>query len=50
MQTDGYPVDHLDRRNGLVAAVTLDDVKRVARRLFEGKALLVAAAGRPQGF
>ena len=50
MQTDGYPVDFLDRRNGLVAAVGLDDVKRVARRLFEGKALLVAAAGRPQGF
>jgi predicted Zn-dependent peptidase len=50
MQTDGYPVEFLDARNGLVAAVAMADVNRIARRLFEGKALLVAAAGRPEGF
>ncbi|MDB5571364.1 MAG: peptidase domain protein [Hyphomicrobiales bacterium] len=49
MQTDGYPVDYLDRRNGLIAAVTMEDIKRVADRLFAGKTLLVAAAGRPEG-
>jgi zinc protease len=50
MQTDGYAVEFLDERNGRVAAVTLDDVKAMAKRLFENKSLLVAAAGRPQGF
>ncbi len=49
MQTDGYPVDYLDRRNGLIGAVTMEDIKRVANRLFDGKALLVTAAGRPEG-
>lgn len=50
LQLDGYDVDFLDGRNERIAAVTLDDAKRVARRLFEGKKLLVAAAGRPEGF
>lgn len=49
MQVDDYPVEYLDQRNGLIAAVTMDDVNRAARRLFEGKQFLVAAAGRPQG-
>jgi zinc protease len=50
MQTDGYPVEFLDARNGMVAAVTMTDVKSIAKRLFDGKSLLVAAAGRPEGF
>lgn len=49
MQLEGRPVEFLDQRNGMIGAVTLDDAHRVARRLFEGKKLLVAAAGRPQG-
>jgi zinc protease len=50
LQLDGHPVEFLDERNGKIAAVTLEDTLRVARRLFEGKKLLVAAAGRPEGF
>jgi zinc protease len=49
LQVEGYPVEFLDERNGHIAAVTLEDTKRVARRLFLGKKLLVAAAGRPTG-
>ena len=49
LQMEGYPVEFLDERNGHIAAVTLEDTKRVAKRLFLGKKLLVAAAGRPTG-
>ncbi len=49
LQVEGYPVEFLDERNNHLAAVTLEDAKRVARRLFLGKKLLVAAAGRPVG-
>lgn len=49
LQTDGYDVDYLDRRNGLIAAVTLDDAKRVAKRLFDHQKLLVTVAGKPDG-
>ena len=40
--------DFLERRNALVEAVTLDDLKRVAGRLFSGE-LLVSVVGDPQG-
>lgn len=49
MQVEDYPVEYLDQRNGMIAAVTLEDIARVSRRMFEGKKLLVAAAGRPVG-
>ena len=49
LQVEGYPVEFLDERNSHIAAVTLDDTRRVAKRLFLGKKLLVAAAGRPTG-
>lgn len=49
LQTDGLPVEYLDMRNGLIAAVGMEDVRRVARRLFDGKSLLVTVAGRPDG-
>ncbi len=49
LQCAGYGVEHLDERNDRIAAVTLDDAHRVAKRLFADKKLLVAAAGRPEG-
>jgi zinc protease len=49
LQIENLPVTYLDERNALVAAVTLEDAHKVARRLFEGKKLLVAVAGRPVG-
>ena len=49
LQLENEPVTFLDERNGHIAAVTLEDTKRAAKRLFAGKKLLVAAAGRPTG-
>ena len=48
IQLDGLGVDYIDRRGGMIDAVTLADVKRVAKRLLDG-GLLVTVVGRPQG-
>jgi zinc protease len=49
IQLDDLGIDYMDRRNGLVEAVSLDEVNRVAKRLLgEGK-LLVTMVGRPVG-
>jgi zinc protease len=48
MQVWGLGLDFLDRRNALIEAVTLDDVRRVARALFS-RPLLVTIVGAPQG-
>jgi zinc protease len=42
-------IDFLERRAGLIDAVTLDDVKRVARRLLHPDQLLAVAVGQPAG-
>jgi len=47
IQLDELGIDYIDKRNSLVEAVTLADVKRVAKRLLEGN-LLVTVVGRPQ--
>jgi zinc protease len=49
LQTEGFGVEYLDERNKLIAAVTMDDAKRAAKRLFGDAKLLVAVAGRPKG-
>lgn len=46
---NGFEPDYLGERNGLFAAVTLDDVRRVAQRLFGDPRLLVQAVGKPVG-
>lgn len=46
---DDLGIDYIDRRRGLVEAVTLADVRRVGERLFGTSKLLVIAAGRPEG-
>ena len=46
IQLDDLGIDYIDRRNGLIDAVTLDDVRRVAKRLLDG-GLLVTVVGRP---
>jgi zinc protease len=42
-------IDYVDRRNSEIEAVTLEDLKRVAKRLFEGRELIVTIVGRPKG-
>ncbi len=49
LQREGFGADYLDRRNAEVEAVTLDDARRVAKRLIGDAALLVAIVGRPEG-
>jgi zinc protease len=48
MQVWDLGLDFLDRRNGLVEAVTLDDARRAAKRLFD-QPLLVTIVGAPEG-
>ncbi|MDO8605036.1 MAG: pitrilysin family protein [Phaeospirillum sp.] len=49
LQADNLGIDFLDRRNALIDAVTLDDVKRAARRLLDPGTLTIVAVGRPAG-
>ncbi|MBR1213866.1 insulinase family protein [Bradyrhizobium sp. JYMT SZCCT0180] len=44
-QLDKLPIDYIERRNALVDAVTLDDAKKAAQRLW-GKGLLTVIVGR----
>jgi zinc protease len=48
LQTDDLGIDYIDRRPAMLAAVTLDDAKRVARRLLDG-GMLVTVVGKPEG-
>ena len=49
IQIDDLGIDYIDRRNGLIEAVGLDDVKRVAKRLLEGapSVVVVGPAAKP---
>ena len=49
LQLDGYDVDRLDTRNERIAAVTVDDAGRVAKRLLGDGELLITVAGKPVG-
>jgi len=49
MQLNYLGIDYLDRRNALIEAVTLDDARRVARRLYDADKLTVIVVGRPEG-
>jgi zinc protease len=49
MQADGMPADYIENRNAYVAAVTLEDVRRVAARLLSPEDLHFVVVGRPEG-
>jgi zinc protease len=49
MLMEGMGHGYVETRNAQVEAVTLDDVRRVAKRLFENQDLLVTVVGRPKG-
>ncbi len=44
-QLDKLPIDYIEKRNAIVDAVTLDDAKRAAKRLW-GQGLLTVIVGR----
>jgi zinc protease len=47
LQMDGFGPEYVENRNAMMAAVTLDDVKRVAKRLLDTKNLIVTIVGKP---
>ena len=49
LQLEGRPTSYLDERNRLIGAITMDQARRAAHKLFGDGKLLVAVAGRPAG-
>ena len=49
MQVDDLGIDYLDRRNAYIEAVTLEDARRVARRLYHPDDLLMVVVGGASG-
>jgi len=45
-QLDRLPIDYIEKRNALIDAVTLDQAKEVAKRLW-GQGLITVTVGRP---
>jgi zinc protease len=48
LQLDNLGVDYIERRPQMIASVTLDDARRVSKRLLDG-GLLFTVVGRPSG-
>lgn len=49
MQMDGMPIDYVTTRNSKVEAVTMEDIRRVAAKLFKPDALHFVVVGQPEG-
>jgi zinc protease len=47
LKMDGFGPDYVENRNAMIAAVTLDDMKRVAKHLLETQNLIVTIVGKP---
>jgi zinc protease len=48
-QASGRDIDYINRRNDLIRAVTLEDVNRVIRRLFDPDDYTFVVVGQPEG-
>jgi zinc protease len=46
-QIDNLGIDYIDRRNTLIENVSLDDIRRVAKRLIEADRLITTIVGKP---
>jgi zinc protease len=49
IQQENLGIDYVNKRNDLVNAVTLEDAKRVTKRLIQPDALTISIVGRPEG-
>ncbi|MEM1384758.1 MAG: pitrilysin family protein [Pseudomonadota bacterium] len=49
MQEEGLGSNYLEIRNGLIEAVTVEDIERVAGRLMDPDALSIVVVGKPAG-
>ncbi len=47
IQIEKLGLDYFDKRNDMVNAVTLEDIRRVAKRLFQADKLITAIVGKP---
>lgn len=47
MQVHNLGLDYLEKRNGFIEAVTLEDLRRVAARLYDPDSLLTVVVGNP---
>lgn len=48
IQVENLGIDYVDKRNRLVEAVMLEDVRRVAKRLLKADGLIVTIVGQPE--
>ena len=49
LQMEGFSTDYVDQRNKIIEAITMDDVKRVAKRLLKADEMIVTVVGKPVG-
>lgn len=49
IQQENLGIDYIDRRNSLVEAVTVEQVREQARRLLDADRLIVTVVGKPEG-
>jgi zinc protease len=47
LQEEGFGADYIEKRNGLIEAVTMADAKRVAKTLFDPTKLVITTVGKP---
>jgi zinc protease len=47
LKMDGFGPEYVENRNAMIAAVTLDDMKRVAKKLLDTQNLIVTIVGKP---
>jgi zinc protease len=48
LMEEGYGPDYIEKRNALIDAITLDDAKRVAKRLLTTNDMIVTIVGKPE--
>ena len=48
IQIQELGIDYVDKRNALIEAISLEDVKRVAKRLLKADGLIVTIVGEPE--
>ena len=49
MLQEDMGIDYVEKRNGLIDAVTIDDLKRVGKRLLKVDDLIITVVGKPKG-
>ena len=49
IQRQDLGIEYINERNKFFAAVTLDDVRRIAKKLLDPKALTIVVVGKPEG-